>query len=297
MTKVQMCALMRKALTGIMAATALLSASCGSNNSADAEKRVSELEAERDSLATDNRQMAEFMTAISASMDTIVMQQGAILHLQTNEKAMSKRDRMKQNLQTYADILKRQRERIAELEKSLADAKGDQAEKMRVIIASMQKQIDEKDALIAQLRKEINTKNTNIEELTTKVSELDKNVAELSAANTAQEEALVTQSDMMNEAFVKIGTKKELEQAGILGGGGFLRKKKLDISSFKADKFRKIDIRETTSFELKAKKPKVLTPMPESSYTITKNSDGSCTLNIKDATAFWSVSNYLVVQL
>ena len=264
MTKVQMCALMRKALTGIMAATALLSASCGSNNSADAEKRVSELEAERDSLATDNRQMAEFMTAISASMDTIVMQQGAILNLQTNEKAMSKRDRMKQNLQTYADILKRQRERIAELEKSLADAKGDQAEKMRVIIASMQKQIDEKDALIAQLRKEINTKNTNIEELTTKVSELDKNVAELSAANTAQEEALVTQSDMMNEAFVKIGTKKELEQAGILGGGGFLRKKKLDISSFKADKFRKIDIRETTSFELKAKKPKVLTPMPES---------------------------------
>ena len=138
-----MCALMRKALTGIMAATALLSASCGSNNSADAEKRVSELEAERDSLATDNRQMAEFMTAISASMDTIVMQQGAILNLQTNEKAMSKRDRMKQNLQTYADILKRQRERIAELEKSLADAKGDQAEKMRVIIASMQKQIDE----------------------------------------------------------------------------------------------------------------------------------------------------------
>jgi hypothetical protein len=47
---------------------------------------------------------------------------------------------------------------------------------------------------------------------------------------------------------------------------------------------------------IESKSPKLITAKPESSYELTKNADGTTTLKITDAKAFWSVSPYLIIQ-
>ena len=48
---------------------------------------------------------------------------------------------------------------------------------------------------------------------------------------------------------------------------------------------------------LNSSSPKILTQMPTSSYKIEKKSKNQSTLYILDANAFWSVSNFLIIQL
>lgn len=136
----------------------------------------------------------------------------------------------------------------------------------------------------------------NIAQLQSRVSNLTEDVSNLNQINQEQEQALTAQSDMMNEGYIKIGTKKELQSIGLLSKGGLFSKKKLNISNLDPNVFEKIDIREFHTLTINGKSPKILTQIPETSYQITKNSDGTSTLTISDPTLFWSVSNFLIIQ-
>lgn len=75
----------------------------------------------------------------------------------------------------------------------------------------------------------------------------------------------------------------------------------VDVSGIVAErdsiKFVRVDIRQLRELTLNSKKPKILTTMPQSSYSIVRNSDGISLLTINDPTLFWSSSNYLVISL
>lgn len=157
-------------------------------------------------------------------------------------------------------------------------------------------QLKEKDTQIANLQAELNKKNVDISNLRTRVGNLTTSNQMLEEKAEAQTTALQAQSEMLNTAYVQIGTSKELAAKGLLSGG-FLKKKKVDSDKLKEENFSKVDIRYFNDVKLNSKKPKVMTQMPSSSYTITKNSDGTCTLHISDPSTFWSVSNFLVIQL
>ena len=92
----------------------------------------------------------------------------------------------------------------------------------------------------------------------------------------------------------RIGTKKELTSQGLLSGG-FLQKKRVNHDAINKDMFTKVDIRTFTEVTINSSNPKILTQMPASSYRIEKGK-GSSILYILDPTAFWSVSNYLIIQ-
>lgn len=255
------------------------------------------LSAENDSIMEENRYLNTFIDQVAEGMDSLVIGEGALLKTSPEGTPMNSKQQITANLKTFEEIVNRQRERIAELEKSLADNKSANARSMKKIIDAMKAQLAEKDEEIAALKEELNKKDFDISQLNTRVASLNKDVEGLASKNKAQKEALVTQSDMMNEAYVLIGTKKELKAAGVLSGSGLFSKSKLKSSDFDASKFKKVDIRQYTSVKLDGKKPKVLTPSPASSYTISDNGDGTSTLTITDPTAFWGVSNYLVVQI
>ena len=109
-------------------------------------------------------------------------------------------------------------------------------------------------------------------------------------------QALETQSDMLNECYVKVGTKKELKDVGLLISKGLFSKKKVDNSNLNKDLFMKVDIRNFLELSIPAKKIKIMTPEPPAtSYLIKKTSSG-VVLQIQDPTAFWNVSNYLIIQ-
>ena len=169
---------------------------------------------------------------------------------------------------------------------------------MQGLIDHMKSQLAEKDGQIARLRAELSNKNVNISRLRRQVesqhSQLAKQGEELEKLGKKTElqaTALARQDKELNNGYVMIDTKAELKRKGLAR-----RKKVINEGLLDKSKFTQVDIRNTTILTFNAKKPRILTNMPQSSYTMTKNGDGTYTLNITDPTRFWSISRYLVIQ-
>lgn len=239
-------------------------------------------------------EMDLFLDAVNASMDSVLKLDGTILR-GVSENNVSRKEQIRQNIAAYKDVLQRQRERLAELEKKLK-ANDNQNAKLLQTIASLNAQLEEKDKAIAELTEELEKRDFDISTLKAHVNKLNAQMASIEEESKGKDEALIAQSDMLNEAYVCIGSKKELKDAGILSGGSLLKKSKLNMNEVKANAFTKIDIRKQKVFSIPSKKPEILTQAPAKSYTITSNSDGTSTLTVTDPAQFWSMSKYLVVR-
>lgn len=250
-----------------------------------------------DSIETQNRQLNFFIDQLSMSMDSIIDQEGNIIRLGFKDYVGSAtQQRIKDDVKIFSEILARQHDKVAQLRDSIKNLTGGNAAKMEKIVSYYEAQLAAKEATIAQLRKDLDSKNFNIKTLEENVAALNTNISQLTEQNEVQEEALKAQDEMINEGYVFIGTKKDLEKEGLLESGGFLRKKKLSIENLKADHFNKVDIRYFNEVEIPGKNPKILTPVPQGSYQFEKNGKNSYILKITNSTSFWSVSNYLVIQ-
>ena len=274
-----------------------LMTACGGKGTDEGNPEADSLRMELSDRMAEMSEMDLFLDAVNASMDSVIDMDGKVLRT-LGESRVSRKQQILNNIEAYKQILQRQRERLALLEEKLK-ANGDvnaKNEKLMKTIGSLKKQLEEKDKAIVELTQELTKRNYDIKTLKGHVEKLNTQVAELQEETKQQEEALVTQSNMMNEAYVCIGSKKELKEAGLLSGGTLFKKSKLDLSQVNASAFQKIDIRHSKTFKIPGKKVSILTQMPAGSYTITDNGDGTSTLTITDATRFWSVSNYLVVR-
>ena len=274
-----------------------LMTACGGKGTDEGNPEADSLRMELSDRMAEMSEMDLFLDAVNASMDSVIDMDGKVLRT-LGESSVSRKQQILNNIEAYKQILQRQRERLALLEEKLK-ANGDvnaKNEKLMKTIGSLKKQLEEKDKAIVELTQELTKRNYDIKTLKGHVEKLNTQVAELQEETKQQEEALVTQSNMMNEAYVCIGSKKELKEAGLLSGGTLFKKSKLDLSQVNASAFQKIDIRHSKTFKIPGKKVSILTQMPAGSYTITDNGDGTSTLTITNATRFWSVSNYLVVR-
>ena len=112
---------------------------------------------------------------------------------------------------------------------------------------------------------------------------------------SSQRDMISAQDDIINQGFVKIASKSELKESGLLTGG-FLKKKQVDYSMVEKNKFFTIDIRKVTEIDINSKHPKILTNVPEDSYLLERNGDKT-KLRIIDPERFWSVSKYLIIQI
>lgn len=285
---------MKRLFYSLLLSTAVLSiTSCGEK----ADKGNTEADSLRNVIGANMAEMDEmnlFLDAVNTSMDSVVNMEGGILRT-SGESPMSKKEQIKQNLEAYKMMLERQRERISILEAKLKDGDA-KSKKMLQTIQALKKQIEEKDKTIVELTEELEKRKFDIVTLKSHVDKLNTNVAQLKEEKAEQEKALEAQSDMLNEAYVVIGSKKELKAAGLMTGGSLFKKSKLDMSKVNASAFRKIDIRNVKSFKIPANRYEILSQMPSGSYKVSNNSDGTSTLTITDATRFWSVTNYLVIK-
>lgn len=201
------------------------------------------------------------------------------------------------NLDRFEDLMRRQDKKIKELQNELAkNAFNAEAQEL---IDHLQAQVNVKNAQIAQLRKELENKNVDIAKLrkqvesqSLRISAQNEAIAGLEASGRLKDKALQTQSNMLNTGFVIVGSKNELKEKGIIGKkGNIVGDGMLDKS-----KFAKVDIRQWNEVTFSAKKPKILTNMPSSSYTLTTNGDGVFCLRVANPADFWRFSSYLVIQ-
>ena len=256
---------------------------------------------EADSLRTQlSAQMEEmdemnlFLDAVNMSMDSVVNMEGTVLRT-TGESPLSRKEQIQKNMEAYKLILQQQRERLDILEKKLKDSNA-YAGKMQKTIAALKQQLEEKDQAIIKLSEELEQRNFQIEELKDNVDNLNVQVAELEEDSKAKQEEIKEKTDQMNEAYVFIGDKNALKNAGLLEGGSLLKKSKLNTSNIDKKLFKKVDIRNVKSFQIPDSKPEVLTQMPAGSYEITKTGNNSSELTITDPARFWGVSRFLIIR-
>lgn len=282
----------------LWAVIGILLTACNTQNN----QREEELQAVIDSLQTANESvksdlndMTEFVTILANGLDSIARQEDILLSNNGREGVMLDRDQLRNNLEMFEEMLNQQKTQISQLADSLR-ARGANMERLTALVDHLNRQLEEKDAVIKQLRNDIDNKNVSIAQLRNRVTSLSESNDNLTKKVEIQEEALTAQDEMINEGYVKIGTKDALVDAGILTGG-FLKKKRLNVDAIKNGNFMRVDIRSFTEIPLNSGNPKILSQMPSSSYRIEKTSKNSATLYVLDPTSFWSVSNYLVIQL
>lgn len=239
--------------------------------------------------------LSQYLTTISEGLDSIyVEEQEIMINIRGAENGRMNRQRMKQQLDHVRLTLGRHRDRIAELEQKLASTQGTE-KKLHTIIVALRQQIEQKDAELSRLRADLDNSRRSITELQATVAQMHEVQDSQQQTIAEQQNALVETQKKLTTAYVKIATKDELKKLGLLKGGGLFKKTKIDYSEFNKSVFDCIDITSTTSFRL-PKKYKILTSVPESSYTIQSEGDVRI-LTITDRDLFWSVSNYLVIQI
>lgn len=277
--------------------------SCDNGKTRDLQSQIDSL-ALADSLhQEDIKQMAAFVNVMSAGLDSISAQEGLLQQMGSREGGPIDKAKMKDQLRSLAQMLQQQRENIDKLEAEVKNNKSAYGQRVQKLIAYYKAQLDEKDKQIAELQAQLESKDADITKLTENVTALTTTNTQLQGTVETQGRTLESQRSTiaeqdasLNTGFVAIGTSKELKNKGLIKGG-FLAKKKIDVSQLQPGSFSKVDIRNYNDIRLNSSDPKIMTQMPAGSYEIKKNSNGTSTLHIKDAAIFWSVSKYLVVRL
>ena len=269
---------------------------------------IKKMQATNDSLSnlTDKQQaelmdLSNTMDFISATMDSINAQEGQLFLADNGKETTNDRATIKRKLDAFQELLKTQKEKLADLQKKL-DEKGVESTRLKNLIKLMEDKLDQQDKEITQLRTELESSKksiaelkTNVENLTVENTNLQTNVTELNEKTQAQEEVITKQDEQLNEGYVRIGSKKELQAAGLMTKGSLFKKSKANLSGISKEGFKKIDIRHYGGTTIQGKKVQIITPAPANSYSLTDN-DGTWTLTITNPTAFWSVSNFLVIR-
>lgn len=271
------------------------SCSSGSDN-------LTRLLAERDSLIDVTRTQGERIELFNKAVETIntavdsISEQEGLLFFPTDPEGKYSKDDALKDLENYELVLKRQHEKIEELRAGLKLTES--GDDLKGMVEVMQQQLRAKDAMIAQLRSQLAEKELDIARLrrTVESQQLEigrqgEEIADLGRRMTAKDKALENQDRILNQCYVIIASKSDLQRRGILKKGKLVAEGMLNKSSL-----MKVDIRKAKEFAFAAKKPRILTNMPSSAYRLTTAGDGNFILNITNPTDFWSLSSVLVIQ-
>lgn len=261
--------------------------------------------AERDSILQDNRSKTQqldelngVLSTIAIGLDSIAVQENILFNGSGRDGVRLDKHEIAARLNGMADILARQRAKIQALQDSLANRKTSQSvEHLQRVVEFLNQQLAEKDQVIKSLRADLNNSKKDITQLRASLSDMKNRAVKAENKTHVLTTALSKQDDVINECYVRIGTKKQLSAAGLLKGG-FLQKKKVNYEDVDKSKFNAVDIRKFREITLKSNNPKILTPQPSNrSFHFEESGDGSCTLVITNPALFWSVSNFLIIQL
>lgn len=274
-------------------ASVVMFCSCGGRKA-----QIAALTQERDSLANSLiervatvQEMNDFIGTIASSLDSIKQAEGIYTLTTTPDGVPLQRDEIMENIGLLENVIVRQKEKIAYLEAKYRESR-DSASSYRVLIRHLYAQIDAKDAEIKELKAEIDNKNTQLSTLRDRVGRIQRDLDDADQMIFEQNTALKSNERKMNTCYVLCGTKKDLQDMGVLSKG--LLSQKVNYSAIDQAVFDKVDRREFQEMTFPTS-IKVLSTMPEDSYTIEKTGN-VYVLTVTDRTRFWSMTPYLIIQ-
>lgn len=248
----------------------------------------------------------EFVRAfneIQSNLDSIKMKENIISQNTKGgtEVQTSAREQITGDIKAIYQMLQKNREKVASLQKQLKGLKAANMKvtELEIMIDNLNKAIVEKDAEIAELKDQLGKLNIKVADLGNQVTSLNTNVDNLSAENKAKQQAIEEKTAALNTAYYVIGTTKELKDKKVIDKtGGFIGigRAKTVTADFDKSNFTKVDITTLTELPINKRKAVLLTNHPSGSYKFEgagkKSVDKLVILNFTD---FWSRSKYLVI--
>ncbi|MFI5181506.1 MAG: hypothetical protein ACHQPI_08965 [Thermoanaerobaculia bacterium] len=226
---------------------------------------------------------AKELQAIRTSL--VVMQEG---------KTSGKREELKAEIDEIRKAVRANLDKLA-----VVTRQKNEAEKKAGVLST---QVTALERLVGELKRSLEEKEATLAELEQRVLELQKVTEELKTTVAAKEAEIVSRDERLAVAYVVVGTKAELEKAGliekkgsVLGLGGSWK----ETGRFDENLFRKIDVRNDTEITLPAppNKIRILTSHPKESFEVTPQAPTWSRLKVKDVDAFWKGSRYLIVLI
>ena len=244
-------------------------------------------------------QMEEFLgilNEVETEIESIRITEDYLSIQKDSELSESKRIQIRNDMRLITETLKKNKQQLAELQEKL-NASGLQSTALQKTIDRLTKDMNEKTTLIIRLQNELQQKTVQIETLSGQVENLQADVQTLEEINFSQSVQLNEQEQALNIVYYCFGTKKELKEQNILTGGGLFSKSKALAGDFNRDYFMSVDKRTLTDITLFSKKAEVKTSHPQYSYQFYKDQEGNLVLEITDPHTFWSLSNFLVIEV
>ncbi len=289
---------MKKILLGVACISVL--ASCNVKNS----EEYKALQAERDSLLQINGEGKNDISDLMSMINDINMNFDQIkeaekyLSIQANsggELSADTKTKIKDNFQMINDILAKNKADIATLNEKLKKS-GGQSAQLRQTVQRLTAELENRNVAIVELRDALATRDAQIASLSGTVEKLSTDVEDLSNKTQEQQAKIKEQEDALNTGYYIFGTTKELKEAKVVSGG-FISSTKILNESIDKSIFVKVDIRKVQEIPVYAKKVKILSDQPKDSYKIVKNSKGEAVVRIIDYKRFWSLGQFLIMEV
>jgi len=224
-----------------------------------------------------------------------IKQKENIITMKSSDSEFTKerKDQILADIQSINILLDANKKKIASLNAQLKES-GTAIKGLQTRIATLEATVMQYETEISDLKKVLVDKNFEIGQLNTRMLALQDTIS-------MKDETISTQIGKINQAYLIYGTFKDLKEIGLVSKeGGFLgigRKENL-IEDFSDSLFEEIDVTETRTIPVNAKKAKFITEHPSSSYELIEEGENRiASIEIKDPEQFWKISKYAVVEL
>lgn len=277
-------------------AAVMLFASCDKKNSdTDAQQALQDAtRQELEEAVADRDSLLSLVNEISAGMNQIKSMENILNTSDADGETSDRKAQVLKDITLLQQTLQKRKQQLEELEGKLKKSNLTNSQ-LRQTIETLRAQIEEQTAEINSLRMSLNDANARIEELSGAVDSLHNTVDTITSERDAAINRGTELANELNTCYYVAASSKELKDHKILEGG-FLKKTKIMEGDFDLDFFTKADKRTLTSINLHSKKAKILTNQPAGSYEIVDN-NGQKALRITNSSAFWSLSNFLVIEI
>ncbi len=266
-------------------------------------KEIEQLNATADSLKAVGESKDAFameyvrsFNAIQANLDSI-KQMEKIISDQTDasnpEMRKLNEDNINRDIDAIYQLLLKNKQIVDRLKNQL-NSSGQKNSELEQMIVNLSEQIRAKDLELTALKADLSRKNLQIEDL-------EANLEAMEVLNQQRAAEIEAKINEMNTVYYVTGTKKILEEKGIIiSEGGLLgigKTQKL-VNNPDLSLFTKGDLREISALPVFSKKAELISIHPAESYQYLQGDEKQIdSLKILHPDDFWSSSKFLVLMI
>jgi uncharacterized coiled-coil protein SlyX len=232
------------------------------------------------------------LNQIEDNINTIVKNENIInLELKNKEFSKDKKNKIIEGIKVLDYLIDKNKKQISELNARLYHS-GLKISQFDKKLAELNTLVEEKDKNISELKQSLSSKDIVIAELNQKVDTMNEAIKQ-------QKLFIDNQTDQMNKAYLIAGTYKQLKTKGVItSSGGFLGIGQSQVinSNIPENSFKPVDIRETKSISVSAKKAEFITRHPQDSYQLIKKNNKIQSIEITNPDKFWKYTKYAVLE-